>query len=107
MAQHSDYTIFHKEILIKIISKDSQCLAFRDTTPRAPKHFLAIAKKNIAQSSVAEGDKESLLGCLITVGKKCAADLDLNNSYQVVVKVQMGTVVYHTHLHVLGGQRMN
>ncbi|XP_012303301.1 adenosine 5'-monophosphoramidase HINT1 isoform X2 [Aotus nancymaae] len=86
-----------------------QCLAFHDISPQAPTHFLVIPKKHIAQISAAEDDDESLLGHLMIVGKKCAADLGLNKGYRMVVNEGSdgGQSVYHVHLHVLGGRQMH
>uniref|UniRef100_A0A9L0I8D9 HIT domain-containing protein n=1 Tax=Equus asinus TaxID=9793 RepID=A0A9L0I8D9_EQUAS len=86
-----------------------ECLAFHDISPQAPTHFLVIPKKHISQISVAEDDDESLLGHLMIVGKKCAADLGLKKGYRMVVNEGSdgGQSVYHVHLHVLGGRQMN
>lgn len=50
-----------------------------------------------------------LLGHLMIVGKKCAADLGLKKGYRMVVNEGSdgGQSVYHVHLHVLGGRQMN
>ncbi|KAK2111111.1 Histidine triad nucleotide-binding protein 1 [Saguinus oedipus] len=77
--------IIRKEIPAKIIFEDDRCLAFHDISPQAPTHFLVIPKKHISQISAAEDDDESLLGHLMIVGKKCAADLGLNKGYRMVV----------------------
>ncbi|KAK2503939.1 hypothetical protein MC885_018940 [Smutsia gigantea] len=88
-ARPGGHTIFGKiigkEILAKIIFEDDQCLAFHDISPQAPTHFLVKPKKHIYQISVAEDDDESLLGHLMIVGKKCAADLGLKKGYRMVV----------------------
>ncbi|KAG5215760.1 hypothetical protein JEQ12_001336, partial [Ovis aries] len=96
--------IIRKEIPAKIIYEDDQCLAFHDISPQAPTHFLVIPKKHISQISAAEDDDESLLGHLMIVGKKCAADLGLKEGYRMVVNEGSdgGQSVYHVHLHVLG-----
>ncbi|KAM7234516.1 hypothetical protein CapIbe_014674 [Capra ibex] len=101
--------IIRKEIPAKIIYEDDQCLAFHDISPQAPTHFLVIPKKYISQISAAEDDDESLLGHLMIVGKKCAADLGLKKGYRMVVNEGSdgGQSVYHIHLHVLGGRQMN
>ncbi|XP_005865586.1 PREDICTED: histidine triad nucleotide-binding protein 1 [Myotis brandtii] len=90
-------------------SQTSCCLAFHDISPQAPTHFLVIPKKHISQISVAEDDDENLLGHLMIVGKKCAADLGLKKGYGMVVNegTDAGQPVYHVHLHVLGGRQMN
>ncbi|KFU97090.1 Histidine triad nucleotide-binding protein 1, partial [Pterocles gutturalis] len=85
-----------------------QCLAFHDISPQAPTHFLVIPKKPIVRLSEAEDSDESLLGHLMIVGKKCAANLGLNNGFRMVVNEgpEGGQSVYHVHLHVLGGRQL-
>uniref|UniRef100_A0A2K6SZL2 HIT domain-containing protein n=1 Tax=Saimiri boliviensis boliviensis TaxID=39432 RepID=A0A2K6SZL2_SAIBB len=79
VAQPGGDTIFgkiiRKEIPAKVMFEDDQ----------SPTHFLVIPKKHISQISAAEDDDESLLGRLMIVGRKCAADLGLNKGYQMVV----------------------
>uniref|UniRef100_A0A2K5DSR5 HIT domain-containing protein n=1 Tax=Aotus nancymaae TaxID=37293 RepID=A0A2K5DSR5_AOTNA len=96
--------IIHKEIPAKIIFEDEQCLAFHDISRQAPTHFLVIPKKHIFHISAAEDCGESLLGQLMIVGKKCAADLGLNKGYQVVANEGSdgGQSVYHVHFHPPG-----
>uniref|UniRef100_A0A2K6AQU0 HIT domain-containing protein n=1 Tax=Macaca nemestrina TaxID=9545 RepID=A0A2K6AQU0_MACNE len=92
-----------------IIFEDDRCLDFHDIPPQAPTHFLVIPENHRSQISAAEDDDESLLGHLVIVGKKCAADLGLNKGYRMVVNKGSdgGQSVYQVHLHVLGGQQMH
>uniref|UniRef100_A0A9L0QYP7 Histidine triad nucleotide binding protein 1 n=1 Tax=Equus caballus TaxID=9796 RepID=A0A9L0QYP7_HORSE len=96
-------------VVVTLLCPREECLAFHDISPQAPTHFLVIPKKHISQISVAEDDDESLLGHLMIVGKKCAADLGLKKGYRMVVNEGSdgGQSVYHVHLHVLGGRQMN
>uniref|UniRef100_A0A8C8AHC5 Histidine triad nucleotide binding protein 1 n=4 Tax=Telluraves TaxID=3073808 RepID=A0A8C8AHC5_9STRI len=100
--------IIRKEIPASIIYEDEQCLAFHDISPQAPTHFLVIPKKPIVRLSEAEDSDESLLGHLMIVGKKCAANLGLTNGFRMVVNEgpEGGQSVYHVHLHVLGGRQL-
>ncbi|NXA76605.1 HINT1 protein, partial [Thryothorus ludovicianus] len=100
--------IIRKEIPANIIYEDEQCLAFHDISPQAPTHFLVIPKKPIVRLSEAEDSDESLLGHLMIVGKKGAANLGLTNGYRMVVNEgpEGGQSVYHVHLHVLGGRQL-
>ncbi|XP_058999401.1 adenosine 5'-monophosphoramidase HINT1-like [Mustela lutreola] len=75
----------HKEIPAKIVFEDDQYLAFHDLPLHIPKRFLVTPEKHISQIPVAEGDDRSLLGHLMMVGKKCAADLGPKKGYRVVV----------------------
>lgn len=100
--------IIRKEIPTNIFYEDEQCIAFHDITPQAPTHFLVVPKKPISRVSEADPADEALLGHLMIVGKKCAADLGLTNGYRLVVNEgpDGGQSVYHLHLHVLGGRQL-
>ncbi|XP_040397594.1 histidine triad nucleotide-binding protein 1 [Cygnus olor] len=100
--------IIRKEIPASIIYEDEQCLAFHDISPQAPTHFLVIPKKPIVRLSEAEDSDESLLGHLMIVGKKCAANLGLTNGFRMVLNEgpEGGQSVYHVHLHILGGRQL-
>ncbi|KAH0628178.1 hypothetical protein JD844_009011 [Phrynosoma platyrhinos] len=112
VAQPGGDTIFgkiiRKEIPAKIIFEDEKCLAFHDISPQAPTHFLVVPKKPVAQLSQAQDSDEALLGHLIIVGKKCAAELGLTRGFRMVINEgpDGGQSVYHVHLHVLGGRQL-
>ncbi|XP_019372835.1 PREDICTED: histidine triad nucleotide-binding protein 1 [Gavialis gangeticus] len=100
--------IIRKEIPASVIFEDEQCIAFHDISPQAPVHFLVVPKKPIVQLSEAQDSDESLLGHLMIIGKKCAADLGLTKGFRMVVNEgpEGGQSVYHVHLHVLGGRQL-
>lgn len=77
-------------------------------SPQAPTHFLVIPRKPIPQLSLASEDDEKLLGHLMVVGKKVAADLKLDEGFRVVINDGKNGAqsVYHLHLHFLGGRQM-
>lgn len=76
-GEYEEETIFSKivdkKIPATIIFEDDQCLAFRDVNPQAPVHFLVIPKKRISMLSKAGDEDSNLLGHLLTVAKKTAA----------------------------------
>ncbi|CAM2100351.1 unnamed protein product [Caretta caretta] len=92
----------------KSSSRMRECIAFHEISPQAPTHFLVVPKKPIVQLSEAEDSDESLLGHLMIVDKKCAAELGLTNGYQMVMNEgpDGGQSVYLVHLHVLGGRQL-
>uniref|UniRef100_A0A336MN78 CSON003756 protein n=2 Tax=Culicoides sonorensis TaxID=179676 RepID=A0A336MN78_CULSO len=100
--------ILRKEIPCNFIYEDDLAVAFHDLTPQAPTHFLVIPKKNISMLSKAHPEDEALLGHLMLVGNKVAADLGLENGYRVVINngKHGAQSVYHLHLHFLGGRQM-
>lgn len=71
-------------------------------------HFLVIPRKPIAQLSLAEAGDEQLLGHLMLVGKKVAAELKLEEGFRVIINDGKNGAqsVYHLHLHIMGGRQM-
>ena len=98
--------IIDREIPADIIYEDDDCLAFRDINPQAPIHVLIIPKKEIASLAESTDADEQLLGHLLIVARKLAADLGLNAGYRVVTNcgADAGQTVFHLHVHLLGGR---
>jgi histidine triad (HIT) family protein len=87
--------------------EDDQVLAFRDIQPKAPLHALIIPKRHVATLDDFEDQDHVLLGRLFLVAKQIAAEHGLAG-YRVVMNVNSlgGQVVFHAHLHILGGRQM-
>ncbi|ETN64494.1 protein kinase C inhibitor [Anopheles darlingi] len=100
--------ILRKEIPCTFIHEDDKCVAFNDISPQAPVHFLVIPRKPIAQLSKASEEDGALLGHLMLVGKKLAAEQGLGDGFRVVINdgANGAQSVYHLHLHFLGGRQM-
>jgi len=101
--------IIDREVPADIVFEDDHCLAFKDINPQAPVHVLIIPKQEIATlADVTEVD-EPLLGHLLHAAAKVAKDLALENGYRTVINCgdDGGQDVYHLHVHLLGGRRMN
>jgi len=87
--------------------EDETVLAFRDIAPKAPVHGLVIPKRHIATlDDFDDGDAE-LLGRLMLVAQRIAAEHGLEG-YRVAMNVNAlgGQIVFHAHLHILGGRQM-
>ncbi|XP_002735511.1 adenosine 5'-monophosphoramidase HINT1-like [Saccoglossus kowalevskii] len=100
--------IIRKEIPCDLLYEDDQAIAFKDISPQAPTHFLVVPKKALEMLPKAEEEDTQMLGHLLMVAKKVAADLGLKNGYRVVINSgpDGGQSVYHLHLHVLGGRQL-
>jgi histidine triad (HIT) family protein len=102
-------TIFGKiargEVAADIVFEDDRALAFHDLSPQAPTHILVIPRKPIERLAAAEEDDEPLLGHLLTVARRVAAEAGLED-YRLVVNNGLGAgqSVFHLHIHVLGGR---
>ena len=111
MSQNTE-TIFskiiRKEIPANIVYEDDLSLAFTDINPQAPVHILIIPKKPIVNIATAEPEDQALLGHLLLIAQKVAAQAGLENGYRVVINtgIDGGQTVYHLHIHILGRRPM-
>lgn len=102
--------IVKKEVKANIIYEDDLCMAFRDINPQGPCHFLVIPKDKdgLAGISFMEERHKSLMGHLMWVVAKVAAQEKLDHGYRVVINngPDGSQSVYHLHIHVIGGRQM-
>ena len=105
MAETIFSKIINREIPADILYEDDQALAFRDVNPQAPTHFLVIPKKPIPMLSDAGDEDQALLGHLLLVASKVAAEQGLED-FRLNVNNGAGAsqTVFHLHVHVLGGR---
>ena len=101
--------IIRGDIPATVVYKDEQVTAFRDINPVAPTHILVVPNKHIPSTNdVAEQD-EQLLGHMLAVVKPIADVEGITESgYRLIVNTgpDANQVVFHLHLHIIGGQRM-
>jgi histidine triad (HIT) family protein len=85
--------------------EDDEILAFKDIHPQAPFHWLVIPKVHVATLNDFDSEDAALIGRLLLTAKRLAADHGLPG-YRVAMNVNRegGQVVFHAHLHVLGGR---
>jgi histidine triad (HIT) family protein len=93
------------EIPTPLIYEDDRAVAFRDIAPQAPVHVLVIPREPIARLSEARDDQTELLGHLLNVARRVAAQEGLED-FRLVVNdgAGAGQSVFHLHVHVLGGR---
>ena len=88
---------------------DKQVTAFRDINPVAPTHILIIPNRHIETVNDLTPEDEPLVGHLFTTAKSLALQEGIAESgYRLILNCgpDGGQVVYHLHLHLIGGQRM-
>lgn len=102
--------IAEKKIPAKIVYEDTEAIAFEDINPQAPVHTLVIPKKHIPTLLDLREEDNNLIGHLIKVANKVATDKGIaERGFRIVTNCnpESGQTVYHIHLHILGGRRMN
>jgi histidine triad (HIT) family protein len=103
--------IINKEIPADIVFESENVLAFKDIHPKAPVHVLIIPKIEIPKvTDIIGSEHATLLGEMIDAANKIAKDLKIaDDGFRLVFNCgdNGGQEVYHLHLHLLGGRKMN
>ena len=101
--------IINRDIPAEIFFEVEQSIVIKDIAPQAPTHLLIIPKKPIKMISDASHDDNQILGHLLLVAKKVAKDLDLKQTFRLVINngAKAGQSVFHLHVHLLSGRPMN
>jgi histidine triad (HIT) family protein len=97
------------EIPSQQIYRDEQVTAFRDIHPAAPTHILIVPNRHIASINALAPEDEQLVGHMFAVAGQLAEQEGISDSgYRLIVNTgpDAGQVVFHLHLHLLGGHRM-
>ena len=113
MHEHLNDCLFCKivagEIPCKKIFEDDEMLAFHDSTPMAPVHFLLIPKKHIRNLLELEPADTALAGRLLNKAQELAKAQGCEAKgarFVINAKSDSGQTVNHLHIHVLGGRAL-
>jgi len=102
--------IIKREIPADIVYETDEILAFRDINPHAPVHILIIPKERIPTMNDLQPKHSDMLGKLILAAAEIAqAEGVAEDGFRVVMNCNSegGQMVYHIHLHLLGGRQMS
>jgi histidine triad (HIT) family protein len=95
------------EIPAKIVFEDERVVAFEDIQPQAPIHILIIPRKHIPTLLDLDEEDQELLGYMHLVANHIAGEKSLAESgFRLVTncKESAGQLVFHIHIHLLGGR---
>jgi histidine triad (HIT) family protein len=99
--------IAEKRIPAKIVHEDDQVLAFEDIDPQAPVHLLVMPKKHIPTLNDLAAEDDAVAGRLLRVAAALAKERGIaDRGWRAAVNVNRDAhqLVFHVHLHVLGGR---
>lgn len=91
------------------IYENEHVIAFHDIQPAAPVHALIIPKKHIATMNDVQDEDDQLMAEVFKAARHVAKLLGVNESgYRLINNCNSdgGQVVYHLHVHLLGGQKL-
>ncbi|MCW8944217.1 MAG: histidine triad nucleotide-binding protein [Sedimenticola sp.] len=97
------------DIPADVVYQDDDVLAFRDINPQAPVHILIIPKHHISTLNDLTPDDAALIGKLSLAAAKIAKQEGIAEAgYRTLINTNRegGQVVFHIHMHLMGGRRM-
>lgn len=89
--------------------EDERMIIIADIEPKAEMHYLAIPKKHYKLlSEMTDTDRDDLGKIMSTIASK-ADELGLSGGYRLIINQgdDAGQTVFHLHIHILGGQKMD
>jgi len=101
--------LYGGEIPSTVVFENDDVLAFEDINPMAPVHVVVIPKKHIATLMDVTGDEMDTMGSIISAVQEVAKIKGIDEKgFRMVVNCneEGGQLVFHLHIHVLGGKRL-
>lgn len=98
--------IAHHEMPTQLLYENDTLVVFRDINPHAPVHILIVPKKHIRSVNDVTPEDGPILAEMIRAAKQVAAAQGVGESgYKLLFNVEKGggQVIFHLHLHLLGG----
>ncbi len=95
------------EIPAKLVHQDADVVAFEDIDPQAPVHLLVVPRKHIPTLNDLGPEDDALGGKLLRVAAALAKQRGIaDRGWRAALNVNRDAhqLVFHVHLHVLGGR---
>lgn len=87
------------------IYEDDKMLVFKDINPQADVHLLVIPRVHISSLNEVTDEHDEVMAYMIKQLPRLAKEQGLNDGFRTVINTGAGggQVVYHLHMHLLGG----
>ncbi|MEW6672925.1 MAG: histidine triad nucleotide-binding protein [Thermodesulfobacteriota bacterium] len=89
-----------------LVYKNDSLVVFKDIHPHAPVHLLIVPRRHIRSVNNLDLNDGDIVSEMILTGQKMAKQTGIAESgYKLLFNVERGggQVVFHLHLHLLGG----
>jgi histidine triad (HIT) family protein len=99
--------IVEGKIPAKIVHQDADTVAFEDIDPQAPVHLLVVPRKHVPTLNDLGPDDDAVMGKLLRVAADLARQRGIaDGGWRAAFNVNRDAhqLVFHVHLHVLGGR---
>jgi histidine triad (HIT) family protein len=101
--------ILRGQIPAKKVYEDPYVFAFEDIDPKAPTHVLIIPKKHLTGLKEAQAGDAEVIGRCHLAAAEIARQRNIEQGYRTVTNVgpESGQSVFHLHVHLVGGRKLN
>ena len=100
--------IANRETSTEILFENDTLVVFKDINPAAPVHLLIVPKRHIRSiNDLTDSDKPILSELLMTARDMASRHGVAESGYRLFINVERGggQVIFHLHLHLIGGWR--
>jgi histidine triad (HIT) family protein len=90
----------------EMLYENETLVVFKDINPAAPVHLLIVPKKHIRSVNDLTDPDQPILSEMILVAREMAVEQGIDKSgYRIFINVERGggQVIFHLHLHLIGG----
>ncbi|HRX16348.1 MAG TPA: histidine triad nucleotide-binding protein [Spirochaetota bacterium] len=101
--------IINGEIPSKKVFENDKVYAFEDINPKAPVHVLVVHKEPTENINDTGLDKAYIYSDLFLAAREIAKKLNIDKTgFRTIINSgpDSGQEVYHMHVHILGGKKM-
>lgn len=100
--------ILDGEIPSDKIYEDEMMLVFKDIDPKAEVHLLAIPRVHISSLNEVTDEHDEIMSHMLKQLPRLAKEQGLDNGFRTIINTGQGggQVVYHLHIHLLGGNSL-
>lgn len=98
--------IVNRETATQFLYENDLLVVFKDINPHAPVHLLIVPKKHIRSINDLTDEHQEIVANIIMVAKEMAKQQGISKSgYRIFFNVERGggQVIFHLHLHLIGG----
>jgi histidine triad (HIT) family protein len=98
--------IIKEEAPANFVYKDDDMVVFHNIKPSAPIHVLIVPIEHIESINSLEEHHSAVISKVILKAKEIARSLGIRDSgYKLIINVEKGggQVIFHLHIHLIGG----
>ncbi len=96
------------EIPSERVYEDEKVVVFKDINPKAEVHLLVIPRQHIESLDSLRAEDDELIAYMMRLLPRLARDQGLHDGFRTIINTGKGggQLVFHLHLHLLGGKNL-